>query len=233
MAAPLATGTGLDRFHGTAPLFPLPTVALLPQVVQPLHVFEERYRSLTAAALQRQRLIAMAVLQPGWEANYERNDLPLHPTVCLSQIEADQRLPDGRYMLLVRGLLRARIITELPPTAPFRQARLQLLPDVYRTSPTIDRLQRRRELLEVFAQLHPAAVETLERAVLVDGELSLGALCDVLAHAAGLGPVDQLHHLLEVDVETRSDLLLNALRSQLRSAHHSLELAFPPPFSSN
>ena len=70
MAAPLATGTGLDCFHGTAPLFPLPNVALLPQVVQPLHVFEERYRSLTAAALQGPRLIGMAVLQPGWEAHY-------------------------------------------------------------------------------------------------------------------------------------------------------------------
>lgn len=233
MAAPLATGTGLDCFHGTAPLFPLPNVALLPQVVQPLHVFEERYRSLTAAALQGPRLIGMAVLQPGWEAHYERNDLPLHPVVCLAQIEADQRLPDGRYMLLVRGLLRARIIAELPPSAPYRQARLQMLPDVYGTPPTVDRLQRRHELLDVFTKLHPAAVETLERAVLIDGELSLGALCDVLAHASGLGPEVQLRLLQETRIDLRSDLLLDALRSELRSARRPSVSPFPPPFSSN
>ena len=233
MAMPLTTGTQLERFTGIAPLFPLPSVALLPHVVQPLHVFEERYRQLTEQALSGTKLVAMAVLQPGWEARYERNDLPLHPVVCLSQIEVDQRLPDGRYVLLLRGLVRARVISEMPATRPFRQARLQLLPDVYSPPPMIDRPRRRRELLELFLQLNPGCGELADLPLVVDGELSLGALCDVLSFAAGLETVEMLELLHEPRIDVRSDLLLDMLRRRVRAAGSNSAREFPPVFSWN
>ena len=108
MAPPLATHSQLERFTGVAPLFPLPSVALFPHSVRPLHVFEERYRILTEHALQSQRLMAMAVLQPGWECGYERNDLPLDPVVCLAQVEIDHRLPRGPGPAVARVRVRAR-----------------------------------------------------------------------------------------------------------------------------
>ena len=46
----------LANFAGTARLFPLPNLVLFPHVVQPLHVFEPRYRQLTADALAGDRL---------------------------------------------------------------------------------------------------------------------------------------------------------------------------------
>src|SRR6188474_3512723 len=55
----------LSHFAGRARLFPLPNLVLFPHVVQPLHVFEPRYRSLTADALGDDRLISMALLKPG------------------------------------------------------------------------------------------------------------------------------------------------------------------------
>ena len=229
MAPPLATNTQLDHFTGTAPMFPLPSAAFFPQVVQPLHVFEERYRILTAHALQTERLIAMSVLQPGWEARYSRNDLPVEPVVCLAQIDVDQRLPDGRYVLLMRGLIRARIVAELPPDQPFRRAKLQLLPDVYAAQPAIDRSRRRRELLELFQQLHPVVDAGVDLRQLADGELSLGSLCDALAAAE---PSDVARNLLnEPRVDVRSDLLLESLRRQARQA--GSPGGFPPPFSAN
>jgi uncharacterized protein len=233
MATPLTTGTQLERFTGTAPLFPLPSVALLPHVVQPLHVFEERYRVLTEHALSGPKMVAMAVLRPGWETRYERNDLPLHPVVCLSQIEVDQRLPDGRYVLLMRGLVRAHIISELPATRPFRQARLKLLPDVYTPPPMIDRPRRRRELLELFLKLNPDCGEMADLPLVVDGELSLGALCDVLSFAAGLDTVELLELLHEPRIDVRSDLLLDILRRRVRAVGSSSAMAFPPSFSRN
>jgi Lon protease-like protein len=232
MSKPLAMGTALERFTGVAPIFPLPSVALLPHVVQPLHVFEERYRILTADALQGPRLMAMAVLRPGWEACYERNDLPLHPVVCLSQIEVDHRLPDGRYLLLVRGLLRARIVSELSPELPYRRCRLELLPDVYAPQPRVDRPVRRRELLERFLELHPGVGETAELPLITDGELGLGALCDVLAFAADLATPTLLELLKEPRVDVRSEQLLAALSDRL--AHtRAASSGFPPQFSLN
>lgn len=233
MATPLTTGTQLERFTGIAPIFPLPSVALLPHVVQPLHVFEERYRLLTQHALAGPKLLAMAVLRPGWEARYERNDLPLHSVVCLSQIEVDQRLPDGRYLLLLRGLVRARLISELPANQPFRQARLQLLPDVYAPPPMIDRSRRRRELLESFLKLNPACGETADLPLIEDGELSLGALCDVLSFGAGLDAAEMLELLHEPRIDVRSDLLLDILRRRVRAGAVNEAEVFPPSFSRN
>ena len=232
MTKPLATGTALDQFTGTCPLFPLPGVALLPHVVQPLHVFEERYCKLTADALQGPRLLAMAVLRPGWETRYERNDLPLHPVVCLSQIEVDQRLPDGRYLLLVRGLLRARLLSEASPADEYRRGRLELLPDVYAPQPRIERSVLRKELLERFLEPHPGIGETCELPLVSDGELSLGALCDVLGFAAGLEAPDLLELLSEPRVDVRSDRLLHALKRR-RAAPALQGAGFPPAFSCN
>src|SRR4051812_1530562 len=93
------------NFSGPARLLPLPNLVLFPHVVQPLHVFEPRYRQMTADALAGDRLIALVLLRPGWEAEYEDRP-PVHPVACLGRIVADQQLPDGRYNLLVRGLAR-------------------------------------------------------------------------------------------------------------------------------
>ena len=59
----------LANFMGTVRLFPLPNAVLFPQVMQPLHVFEPRYRQLAEDALAGDRFIAMALLAPGWQSD--------------------------------------------------------------------------------------------------------------------------------------------------------------------
>src|SRR5947208_12924499 len=101
----------LSDFTGTARLFPLTNLVLFPHVMQPLHVFEPRYRQMTADALAGDRLIALALLKPGWEPDYEgRPDL--FPVACLGRIVAEQKLEDGRFNILLRGLARVRMVKE-------------------------------------------------------------------------------------------------------------------------
>src|SRR5262249_30206454 len=102
----------LEGFGGEARLFPLPNLVLFPAVVQPLHIFEPRYRTLMADALAGDRLMALALLRPGWEEDYHQSP-PVHSVVCLGKIFKEQLLPDGRYNLLLYGLARARILDEL------------------------------------------------------------------------------------------------------------------------
>src|SRR3954465_8007381 len=92
----------LDDFGGTARLFPLPNLVLFPSVVQPLHVFEPRYRQLMVDALAEDRLIAMALLQPGWEDDYHKRP-PIYPGVCIGRIFKEEKLEDGRFNLLLQG----------------------------------------------------------------------------------------------------------------------------------
>ena len=70
-----------ERFKGTARLFPLPDLVMFPHVMQPLHIFEPRYVDLLNSALDSDGLIAMSMLAPGWESDYEGR--PASPSLCL------------------------------------------------------------------------------------------------------------------------------------------------------
>src|SRR6266446_3205239 len=111
----------LSKFAGTARLFPLPNMVLFPHVVQPLHIFEPRYRQLMADALAGDRLITMALLKPGWEEEYHKQP-PIHAGVCIGKIAQEERLSDGRYNLLVHGVARAHILEPVPSSKLYRVA---------------------------------------------------------------------------------------------------------------
>jgi Lon protease-like protein len=89
-------------------LFPLPTVVLFPNVFLPLHVFEPRYREMIADALASDRVIGMALLRQGWEQDYEGRP-PMYSVGCSGVITHVERLPEGRYTIVLRGVERFRI----------------------------------------------------------------------------------------------------------------------------
>ena len=93
------------------PLFPLPNVVLFPNVFLPLHIFEPRYRAMVADALEGDRMIGMVLLRPGWEGNYEGRP-PVYPVGCSGLITHHERLPDGRYNIVLRGVEKFRILEE-------------------------------------------------------------------------------------------------------------------------
>ena len=120
-----------DNFTGVVRLFPLPNLVLFPGVIQPLHIFEPRYRKLMQDALAGDELIAMALLKPKWEANVL--DTPaVHSTLCVGKIVTHARLKDGRYNLLILGARRAEIVREIPTEQPYRMAEVSVLEEVDR-----------------------------------------------------------------------------------------------------
>src|SRR6185436_8178490 len=109
----------------SVPLFPLPNVVLFPRAVLPLHIFEERYKTMTADALAGERLVAMALLRPGWEKDYYHRP-EIEPVVCVGTILSHERLPDGKYNFLLQGHTRARVLGEhRAGDTPYRLARLE------------------------------------------------------------------------------------------------------------
>ena len=107
----------------TIPIFPLPNVVLFPQVFLPLHIFEPRYREMTADALGGDRIIGMVLLRPGWERDYEGRP-PVYPIGCAGLITNAERLNDGRYNIVLRGLSKFRVISEDAGRA-YRQAAIE------------------------------------------------------------------------------------------------------------
>src|SRR5688500_2705738 len=131
------------------PLFPLPGVVLFPRAVLPLHIFEDRYRAMTADAIAGDKVIAMALLKPGWEKSYYGRPA-IEPVVCVGRILSHEKLPDGKYNFLLQGVQRARIIRERDDTGrpgdetPYRTAQLQPLEET--PAVEIDLEEERRRL---------------------------------------------------------------------------------------
>jgi Lon protease-like protein len=104
------------NFGKPMPVFPLPETILLPHSVQPLHIFEPRYRQMIRNSLDASGQFAMATFEGDVSADeYEYALPPLRPAVCVGQIGKHRELPDGRYLLDVHGICRARILRMLEP----------------------------------------------------------------------------------------------------------------------
>jgi Lon protease-like protein len=226
----------LADFSGVARLFPLPNLVLFPGAVAALHIFEPRYVAMMEDALAGDRLIAMALLLPGWEREYEGRP-PVGTIVCVGRVNAHARLPDGRFNLLLSGVTRAAIRRELPPDRPFRRAEVELLHDLERPGRDAQ-LELLREALRKTLSRHvpasPAAREQFD--AMMSHKLPLSALLDVIAHAAAW-PVEFKQQLLqEQDVERRAALVLDRLHHVEPGAVAFDEPspgAWPPRFSDN
>jgi Lon protease-like protein len=127
----------------TLPLFPLPGAVLFPNVFQPLHIFEPRYREMVGDALAGDRLIGMVLLRPGWEQDYEGRP-PVYPVGCAGLITFSERHDDGRYNIVLRGLEKFRILGE-ESGRDYRIARIQpLMEEPTEADKAIIRSERRR-----------------------------------------------------------------------------------------
>src|SRR5438874_455851 len=140
----------LAAFGGVARLFPLPNLVFFPQVVQGLHIFEPRYRQMTADALADDGLLALVLPR---EEDGDRPDLA--PIGCLGRIVHHERLPDGRYNLRLRGVARVRLVEELETTKLYRSARVTVVTDG--PPPVAELAALRRQLAEaVLPRFEPA-----------------------------------------------------------------------------
>jgi Lon protease-like protein len=214
----------LRDFSGTARLFPLPNLVLFPHVLQPLHIFEPRYRQMTADALAGDRFLTLVLPRPGAEAG-DAGQPALHAVACLGRIVAEQRLADGRYNLLLRGLSRVRIVEELVQPKLYRQARGELLGEVSLLD-SDETLHWRRRLIERVPHWLPEQGEIAEQLDRVlRGDLPLGALADVLAFTLPLAAEQKQKLLEERNVVRRLGMLLAAFEPPRHR--------FPPEFSAN
>lgn len=116
-----------DKLPPTIPIFPLEDPMLFPNISRPLHIFEPRYRAMIADALKGDRIIGMVTLKPGFEPNYEGRP-PIYPIGCAGVITDVEELPDGRYNIVLQGLVKFRVNSE-DQSRPYRLARVDALPE--------------------------------------------------------------------------------------------------------
>ncbi|MCA9118856.1 MAG: LON peptidase substrate-binding domain-containing protein [Planctomycetaceae bacterium] len=220
-------------FDGRVRLFPLPNLVMFPHVVQPLHIFEPRYREMVEEALEFDQLIATAHLQPGWDSSLA--DCPaIYSTVCIGRIVSHARLDDGKLNILLLGLKRAIVSRELPLTRPFREAQIAVQEDLYGGFGAKERAGVQRELLHCFRRFTPetpAAQEQFES--LMNNRLPLGVLTDIISFTMKFDLALKQQLLDQVSVLERAKMLIAELRQLDDSPVVRNDDMFPPRFSDN
>ena len=111
------------------PLFPLAGAILFPRAQLPLHIFEERYRTMVEDALAGSGRIAM--IQP---ADEEHERPGLYRVGCVGELVGVEELEDGRYNIMLMGSHRFRQADvdiaafdddEPPPLASIQRAEVE------------------------------------------------------------------------------------------------------------
>jgi Lon protease-like protein len=221
-------------FCGVARLFPLPNLVLYPHVMQPLHIFEERYREMLEDALAGDRLITMALLEPGWEADYDSRP-PIAPYGCLGKVVAHHRLDDGHYNVLLLGVERVQITEELDPLRSFRQAKVEIVEDQYDFQSKSEMKRIQDTLLSAFRDHLPGACQMPDQLQdMLSRHLPLGPLTDLAAYALPLELEVKQKLLAERRVSVRAKIMLQQVAALAgKSRRVPANVGFPPRFSDN
>jgi Lon protease-like protein len=173
------------------PLFPLSNVVFFPDCLAPLHIFEPRYRQMTEAALEAERLIGMVPERP--DAREELVGNPAIYTVgCAGFITDHQRLPDGCYNIVLRGAKRFRVESE---SAPSSERLYRVVDARWLDDPDVGSADGRAVLREgVLGHLRRLARRSQggeEESLAHLGELDDGAFTNSLCQALGLPPEEK------------------------------------------
>ena len=126
------------------PVFPLNTV-LFPGLVLPLHIFEERYRTLVRELVARPEdgphEFGVVTLRRGSEVQTppDADDEPVDETPvtadqlyevgCTAELRQVTELPDGRFDIVTVGRRRFRVLSVYATGEPYLTAEVEWLPD--------------------------------------------------------------------------------------------------------
>ena len=98
------------------PVFPLSNFIIFPRTTVPLNIFEPRYIDMIDDAMKSNRIIGM--VQP---KKSDQSIPVLYDIGCAGKITSFSETNDGRYLIVLNGISRFKIIEELKNEKPYRE----------------------------------------------------------------------------------------------------------------
>ena len=155
------------------PLFPLPNLYLFPGTVMPLHVFEPRYRQMVEDSLDGPGRLVIGTVLEGHHGQMPGNP-PIHEIAGLGEIARHERLPDGRFVIMIVGLARVRV-REVPSDRLYRKVEAAPLTEI--PVEGFDEERLRTELVQAVLARTP---DLREHADKLPDDMPVGHLTDLL-----------------------------------------------------
>ena len=155
------------------PLFPLPNLFLFPGTVMPLHIFEPRYRQMIEDSLDGPGRLVIGTVLEGHDGDLAGSP-PVHDIAGLGEIARHERLPDGRFLIMLVGLARVRI-SEVPSDRLYRKVEASPLTEVPVGDEQEERL--RQSLVDAVLARTPDLRANREK---LPADMPVGHLADLL-----------------------------------------------------
>tara|TARA_B100001540_G_scaffold308705_1_gene323796 strand:+ start:234 stop:875 length:642 start_codon:yes stop_codon:yes gene_type:complete len=109
-----------EKFPNKISIFPLSNFIFFPNTNVPLNIFEPRYIEMINDSMKTTRLIGM--VQP--KKNIGESSSQLYDIGCLGKITSFSETEDGRYLIVLNGLSRFKIIEELKNDKLYRECKI-------------------------------------------------------------------------------------------------------------
>jgi len=106
----------INHLPNKIPVFPLSNFIIFPRTTVPLNIFEPRYIDMVDDAMKSNRIIGM--IQP---KKSNQNTPVLYNIGCAGKITSFNESNDGRYLIVLSGISRFKIIEELKNEKLYRE----------------------------------------------------------------------------------------------------------------
>jgi Lon protease-like protein len=156
-------------------------------------------------ALAGDRIIGMVLLRPGFEANYEGRP-SIHSIGGAGVITQVEQLPDGRFNIELRGLVKFRITGE-DQGRPYRLAHVEAVPELSSDEEKVA-LHNQRERLKALVTAAVGAEPNFPPGI------SDEDLVNMIAQYIELGPNERQELLERPSVLSRSEALIALLEKR-------------------
>ena len=150
-----------------------------------------------------EKLIALALLKPGYEDDYYGNP-EYYEMGCLGRIVSDEKLDDGKYNIVLEGLVRVGFGV-LVKESPFRVARLELLPEKDRGADFSD---TQHTLIQKLTYLAKISRERVNLNYLYDPDTRFATVVNMIAKHLPLKPREHYNLLQEDYLQARADKVI-------------------------
>ena len=101
------------------PVFPLSNFIIFPNTSVPLNIFEPRYIEMIDNSMKTDRIIGM--IQP----KKQKDGIPqLYNVGCAGKITNFNETEDGRYLIVINGISRFKILKEINNNKPYRECEI-------------------------------------------------------------------------------------------------------------
>jgi Lon protease-like protein len=148
----------------------------------------------------------MVRLMPGFEKDYDGRP-PIYAVGCAGRIDEYEQLPDGRYLILLRGLTTFRVLSE-DQRRPYRLARIEAIPEVLKDDDGVPLSTLRNRIEKLLYTVLPLGSEP------PDPGLDDGEYVNVVAQSLGMPEAERQNLLEQSSLVGRARALANLLETK-------------------